>query len=115
MSIWDFLSRKAADALREIAGDRHPPEKCSLDYVAGETMICLECGHVNTCAGNEWNCVKCGAQLHYPIEEDHTGYIEAIDLLRSEALSPEKVQELLNSLRESFSFYMAGTKYSVFG
>ncbi len=83
------------------------------EFLAVEALICLECGQV--ASPQDIHCTHCNTRLGFPMGADNSGYLKAIDLLQGSQLTQEKILALLDSLRQQYSFYMAGTKYSVFG
>ncbi len=109
------LSAKAAQDLKHIAGQPARPQIMQGNPIFIETaeLICLECGRLNI--SDHISCAACNAQLWIPCKPDNVGYLKTIDLLHSGQLAPEEINELINTLRRSQSFYMAGTLYSVFG
>jgi hypothetical protein len=94
---------------RDQTRDEKPPS------FAAKTIICLECGYLNPPAACQ--CEVCNAQLLVPSpwSEVSAGYLTALDLLRGGELDSSQIRDLLDNLRQTQAFYMAGTKYSVFG
>jgi ribosomal protein L40E len=92
------LSPQAADDLR---------------HIAVQEIICLECGALNSL--DAWNCGECDERLMVPWGEISDGYLAAVDLLHTRKLEPSQIRDLLHNLQQTQAFYMAGTKYSVFG
>ena len=90
-----------------------PEASDDLDHIAARAIICLECGHLNQ--PSAWECKACGAQIMVPWGEVSGSYLTALDLLRGGGLDSGQKRDLLDSLRQTQAFYMAGTKYSVFG
>jgi ribosomal protein L40E len=108
------LSRRATEALRRLAG-REPSQSPEplLGSRPEEGLICLECSQLNPSTASF--CRQCGQPLQMPIDRDIKGYLRAVDLLRSGELSASDVRDLLEGLRREYTFYTAGTRYSVFG
>lgn len=91
-----------------------PAASGDLAHIAGREIICLECGYLNPLGA--WQCEACNTQLLVPSPWSGVSdsYLTAVDLLRSGELDASQIRELLDNLRQTQSFYVAGTKYSVF-